>query len=119
MHLELQQTQYKDLVERQVPRLEEYLGLSAPDGRTGFALETTLCEILTYLHRDTLPKALENTWLAITAAQWKEGVFGGSLAVSSLSRGDVSTTFTTPSQRNSDGFYGHRATLDGYRKLRR
>lgn len=117
--MELQQTQHKALVERQIPAMEELLGLSAPDGRTGFALEASLVEILTYLHCDTLPKALENTWLLITVAQWKEGLFGGSLAVSSLSRGDVSTTFTTPNQRNSDGFYGYKAILDCYRKLRR
>ncbi|WP_409968722.1 hypothetical protein RFF05_01780 [Bengtsoniella intestinalis] len=116
--MELQQTQHKALVERQIPAMEELLGLSTPDGRTGFALETSLMEILAYIHCDTLPKALENTWLLITAAQSKEGTFDASLAVSSLSRGDVSTTFTTPSQRNSDGFFGYKATLDGYRKVR-
>lgn len=109
----------KLLVEQQVPRLELLLGLNAPDSRSEVALETTLQQIATYLHCDSLPKELDNIWLLITVAQWKEGLFGGSLAVSSLSRGDVSTTFTTPSQRNGDGFYGYKSTLDGYRKLRR
>ncbi len=117
--MELLDAGHKVLVEYQTPRLELLLGLSTPDGRSGFALETTLREILTYLHRDMLPEELDNIWLLLTVAQWKEGIFGPSLAVSSLSRGDVSTTFTTPSQRNGDGFYGYKGVLDGYRKLRR
>ncbi|MGE4276596.1 MAG: phage head-tail connector protein [Lawsonibacter sp.] len=117
-------------MEERLSWLKTVLGIedTAQDGLLTFVLQTVEERILAYLSLDTLPVGLERAEVLIAASYWKGGGLGNDQAapgaVTSVSRGDVSTTFAAPEGGtfglgSEDSFFGWRATLDTYRQLRR
>jgi len=115
-------------------QLKTALGLSGneKDAHLSFVLEVTEEQVLSYIHHETLPEKLERTLILIAAAYWKAAGFGSeqtaSGPVTSVTRGDVTTSFAAPGGADAsagtfglgggDGFFGWRTVLNAYRKLR-
>ncbi len=110
-------------------KLKLLLGISSPerDEILKFTLESVENMILTYINCDTLPEQLERVLLAMCTSYYRSSGFGTETAsvgaVTSVKRGDVETSFSTADSfdmsADSDGFFGWRTVLNGYRRLRR
>lgn len=117
-------------MEERLSRLKSVLGIedTARDELLAFVLKTVEERILAYIRHDALPEGLERTAVLMAASYWKGGGLGSDQAspgpVTSVSRGDVSTSFAAPKEDvfglgGEDSFFGWRTTLDGYRRLNR
>ncbi len=84
--------------------------------------ETAVQQILNYINHDTLPQGLESAAAMIAKAYYENGGFDGSgQAVTSVKRGDVQTNFGAEKSAvdlAGTGFFGYKAMLDPFRKLR-
>lgn len=87
-----------------------------------FVAKAAVQQILNYINHDTLPKELETAAVLISKAYWdKSGFDGTSADVTSVKRGDVQTSFgaeKTAVQFDGQGFFGYKAMLDPFRKMR-
>lgn len=117
-------------MEQRLSWLKAVLGIEdmARDELLIFVLQTVEGQILAYIGHDTLPQGLERPAVLMAASYWKGGGLGSDQAapgaVTSVSRGDVSTSFAAQEEGTfglggEDSFFGWRTTLDGYRRLRR
>lgn len=79
-------------------------------------------QILNYINHDTLPKELETAAVLISRAYWDKSGFGGDgQTVTAVKRGDVQTSFgaeKTAVEFDGQGFFGYKAMLDPFRKMR-
>lgn len=103
----------------------EKLAVLLPDADAAvlaIVTETAVQQILNYINHDTLPPELEGAAVLITKAYWSSGGFDGSgQAVTSVKRGDVQTNFGAEKSAvdfAGTGFFGYKAMLDPFRKLR-
>ena len=86
-----------------------------------------------HINQDALPAKLERVLVVMCVSYYKSAGLGSTQAatgpVSSVRRGDVQTSFATPSGASgsaqtfnlgsqADDFFGWRTALNGYRKLR-
>lgn len=87
-----------------------------------FVVEAAVQQILNYINHDKLPQELETAAVLISRAYWSAGGFDGSTqTVTAVKRGDVQTNFgaeKTAVDLSGNGFFGYRAMLDPFRKLR-
>lgn len=97
-----------------------------------FVIQTLEEMILAYIGQDTLPAPLEKVLVVMAVSYYKAAALGNSSAavgsVSSVRRGDVTTSFTTTSGASGsaptfnlgqgDDFLGWKTVLNQYRKLR-
>lgn len=117
-------------MEQRLAWLKDALGIedTARDELLTFILETVEGQILAYIRHDTLPVGLERPAVLMAVSYWRGGGLGTDQAapgaVTSLSMGDVTTSFADPGGGilglgGEDSFFGWRTTLDGYRRLKR
>lgn len=102
------------------------------DALLELALRVVEDQVLSYINHETLPKALEGVLVFMATEYWKGAGFGTDQAapgpVSSVSRGDVSTSFATATGAEAtagtfglgggDGFFGWRTVLNAYRRVK-
>ena len=89
--------------------------------------------VLSYINQDALPTKLERVLIVMCVSYYKSAGLGNAQAatgpVFSVRRGDVQTSFATPSCASgsaqtfnlgsqAEDFFGWRTTLNSYRKLR-
>lgn len=112
---------------------------TAHDEILSLVLDTTLDTILRYINQDTLPDPLENILISMAVSYYKAAGLGNTAPavgpVSSVKRGDVSTSFVSVSGfarvsgasgssqtfnlGNDDGdFFGWKTVLNEYRRVR-
>jgi hypothetical protein len=100
----------------------EWLLPNADKALLEFVAQAAVRQILNYINHDELPPELENAAVLIARAYWDKGGFGGGTqAVTSVKRGDVQTSFGEEKYAvdfDGTGFFGFRAMLDPFRKLR-
>ena len=106
------------------------LGAEADSGMAAFSLDVVERWVLDYINHETLPEALENTLVMMTAAYYKAAALGSmdtvEGAVTAIKRGDTQVSYAagaSPSAytfdlMNGEGFAGWRTLLNQYRKLR-
>lgn len=108
-------------MERVLERLKALLP-EADENLLAFAAEAAVRQILNYINHDELPQELETAAVLISRAYWSAAGFDGSTqAVTAVKRGDVQTNFgaeKTVADLSGNGFFGYRAMLDPFRKLR-
>lgn len=118
-----------------ISKIKALLGITG-DGQdhiVQFVAETVEDMVLSYINQDTLPVKLERVLVVMCVSYYKSAGLGSAQAgtgpVSSVRRGDVQTSFATPSGASgsaqtfnlgsqADDFFGWRTVLNGYRKLR-
>ena len=98
-----------------------------------YVIETVEDLVLSYINHDTLPPPLEKALVVMCVSYYKAAGLGSTQAavgqVTSVKRGDVTTSFATTSGASgsastfnlgADGndFFGWRTVLNEYRKLR-
>ncbi|KAF5056843.1 hypothetical protein DSECCO2_362910 [anaerobic digester metagenome] len=121
-------------MEERLSQLKVVLGITGEekDDLLKFALGTVEDQVLAYIKQDTIPSGLERTLILMTASYWKGAGIGNEQTaagpVSSVNRGDVSTSFASAAGAEAtagtfglgggDGFFGWRTALNAYRKLR-
>lgn len=88
----------------------------------GIVAEAVVQQILNYTNLDALPEQLVTPAVLIAKAYYKAGGFDGSeQTVASVKRGDVQTNFGAEKSAvdfAGTGFFGYKAMLDPFRKLR-
>ncbi|MCY9764784.1 phage head-tail connector protein [Paenibacillus alvei] len=108
-------------------RLKLALGItgSDKDELLRFVLDTVVDEILNYCNLEELPTRLENIAVRMATDLWRSEGYGSESkpqAVKSISRGDVSTSFTDTSTGEVKGIKAimddYTAQLNAFRKLR-
>lgn len=115
-------------------KLRALLGLldSGEDDTLLFVLQAVEDRILAYINQDALPPQLENALALMAASYYKAAGLGSAQAaglVASVKRGDVQTSFAVAAGASgaaetfnlgadADGFFGWRAVLNEFRKLR-
>ena len=116
-------------------KIKALLGITgdSQDHIIQFVVETVEDMVLSYINQDTLPAKLERVLVVMCVSYYKAAGLGSTQAatgpVSSVRRGDVQTSFATPSGASgsaqtfnlgsqADDFFGWRTALNGYRKLR-
>lgn len=94
----------------------------ADEAAIGIVTEAVVQQILNYTNLDELPEQLVTPAVLIAKAYWKAGGFDGSAqTVTAVKRGDVQTSFgaeKTAVDLAGSGFFGYKAMLDPFRKLR-
>lgn len=118
-----------------ISKIKALLGITG-DGQdhiVQFVAETVEDMVLSYINQDTLPVKLERVLVVMCVSYYKSAGLGSAQAGtgpgSSVRRGDVQTSFATPSGASgsaqtfnlgsqADDFFGWRTVLNGYRKLR-
>ncbi len=106
--------------------LKSLLGIPAEDpGQDGilqFVMDDVEETILNYCHLDELPAGLKNTACRMAVDLYRydrPGEGSAPVAVSSVSEGDTSTSFTSAAGALQGGILkNYRAQLNSYRKLR-
>ena len=103
------------------------------DGILNYVIQTVEQMVLNYINHETLPKELENPLVYMCVSYYKAAGLGTAEAargpVSSVTRGDVQTSFATSSGSSGsaatfnlgeDGndFFGWRTTLNQFRRMR-
>ena len=90
-----------------------------------YVIQTVQTLVLRYINWDELPMELENVLAVMCVSYYKAAGLGTTAAapgaVSSVKRGDVQTNFgaeKTAVDLSGNGFFGYRAMLDPFRKLR-
>jgi len=89
-----------------------------------FVLDSAVDKVKNYCHIETVPKGLENTVVRIAADFWRSEGYGNEekpREVTSVKRGDVSTSFASVSASEavqSDFLSKYRAELNSFRKLK-
>ncbi len=90
-----------------------------------FVLDLAADKVKNYCHIETVPKGLENTVVRIAADLWRAEGYGSEdkpREVTSVKRGDVSTSFASVSASEtvqSDFLSKYRPELNSFRKLKR
>lgn len=97
-------------------KLKLLLGIaeSDRDELLQYMLDTITDEILNYCNLDSLPVKLENIAVRMAADMWRNEGYGMEAkqqAVTSVSRGNVSTSFAIPDQ---SGLAGGKSIVDDY-----
>ena len=118
-----------------ISKIKALLGITgdSQDHIIQFVAETVEDMVLSYINQDTLPAKLERVLVVMCVSYYKSAGLESTQAttglVSSVRRGDVQTSFATPSGASgsaqtfnlgsqADDFFGWRTTLNSYRKLR-
>ena len=118
-----------------ISKIKALLGITgdSQDHIIQFVAETVENMVLSYINQDALPAKLERVLVVMCISYYKSAGLGSTQAatgpVSSVRRGDVQTSFATPSGASgsaqtfnlgsqADDFFGWRTALNGYRKLR-
>lgn len=89
-----------------------------------FVLDLACDKVKNYCHTETVPKGLENTVVRIAADLWRAEGYGNEdkpREVTSVKRGDVSTSFASVSESEtvqSDFLSKYRPELNSFRKLK-
>ena len=90
-----------------------------------FVLDLAVDKVKNYCHIEVVPKGLENTVVRIAADFWRAEGYGSEdkpKEVTSVKRGDVSTSFASVSTAEAvqgDFLSKYRAELNSFRKLKR
>jgi hypothetical protein len=121
--------------EKRLEALKTALGSQSKEQNAllSFTLDTVESLILRYINWERLPQELENILILISAAYFKSSGLGSTEnpmgAVTSVKRGDVTTSFSAPSGGSlsagmfnladaGNDFFGWKTVLNQYRKLR-
>lgn len=107
-------------------KLKSLLGIPAEDTSCDIPLQFVMDDveetILNYCHLDELPAGLKNTACRMAIDLYRHdrpGEGSAPVAVSSISEGDTSTSFTSAADALQGGILkNYRAQLNGCRKLR-
>ena len=116
-------------------KIKALLGITgdSKDHIIQFVVETVEDMVLSYINQDALPTKLERVLIVMWVSYYKSAGLGPAQAatgpVFSVRRGDVQTSFATPSCASgsaqtfnlgsqAEDFFGWRTTLNSYRKLR-
>lgn len=87
-----------------------------------FVAIASVRQILNYINCELLPKELETAVVLIAKAYWDSGGFGGDTqTITAVKRGDVQTNFgaeKTAVQFDGESFFGYKAMLCPFRKMR-